>query len=948
MPEDNLVELATFPDNQQHYSGYGVLENAMVMQSKLNILRWSWFPVLITTPAVAGLTLSIQLTGFFQHLEWATYDRFFCLRPLEPPDERITLITIDETDIHHLGQWPIPDATLARLLRTLNRHQPAAIGLDLYRDLPVEPGHQDLVAVMKSTSNLVGVEKGIDSRVRPPQILKQTHRVALSDLLLDADSKIRRILLSHRNSDGEIQFGLGAKLALMYLEELGIALEEIDPQQKHYRLGRAIFIPFSENDSSYVRTNAGGYQVFLNYRGQRDRFHSVSLTEALTDRIEADDISGRIILIGSIAPSLNDLFYTPYSSHSRFFKTSQASPGVVIHANALSQILSAALDGRQLIRARSESFDWLSILLWSGIGAGVCWRLFDLDSPHGTTARIWIVRGAIALAVGCLPITIGYGAFLLGWWICTITPMVAMVGSAATIAGVRIRQLQQQRAQLAHQQLLLERAKMKAEVASQAKSEFLAHMSHEFRTPLNAILGFTQLMHRDTNLNPQQREYLDIINSSGEHLLELIDDVLDLAKIEAGVLPVNERSVDLYQLIDLLDAMFRLKADRKNLDFIVKVNPDVPQYIKVDCQKLRACAINLLGNALKFTERGRITLRVSVAEKLDLEDGRSPRNLIFAVEDTGVGIAREELTHLFDPFVQTQAGRSLGKGTGLGLAITHKFVEVLRGKIEARSVENSGSTFTLEIPIALARPDEMTSASGRRVVGLELNGFFYRILIVDDTDNNRFLLRELLQPLGFEIREAQNGPDAIEIWESWHPHLIWMDTRMPDMDGLETTRQIRSREQMKRVQSQNLTRTVILALSASALEERREEILAAGCDDFAHRPCPKALIFEKMAQYLDVGYLWEEERSSVSSKPNPTSEYQPHTIVLEQLSQMPHPWVRSLAQAANEGNEDRVWELVERIPPERDRLSEDLRALAHDFRLDIILRLTQQTPESCQ
>ncbi|MDY6938741.1 MAG: CHASE2 domain-containing protein [Cyanobacteriota bacterium] len=916
------------------------------MRSKLNILHRSWFPLVIATPAFASFTISIQLTGFFQHLEWATYDRFFELRPLEPPDDRITLVTIDENDISHIGDWPLPDATLAQLIRTLKRYQPAAIGLDIYRNLPVEPGYQAWVEVMRSTPNLIGVEKGIGVLVGPPPILKQADRVALSDFLPDGDSKIRRILLSHPDSDGKNQLGLGAKLALMYLEQQGITLEELDPEEKHYRLGRSVFVPLTENDGSYIRTDAAGYQMLLNYRGRGDRFESISLKDVLDGRIGADEISGRIVLIGSSAPSLNDVLYTPYSSN--IFKTPQPSPGVVIHANAISQIVSAALDGRLLIRSWSEPCDWMWILLWSGIGSFACWALFEIDAPNLAKAWQWTVRGTIAIAIVSSPIVAAYSAFRLGWWIPAISPLVAQISSATAISVVRIRQLQRQRAQLADRSLQLERAKIKAEVASEAKSQFLAHMSHELRTPLNIILGFTQLMDRDSSLNSQHREYLNIINRSGEHLLELIDDVLDLAKIEAGVLCLNESSVDLYRLIDLVESMFRFKADRKGLKFIVKVDSNVPEYIVTDSKKLRACIINLLANAFEFTDRGSIALRVALVGEPNVADDRNPDcGLSFEVEDTGPGIATEELDRLFDPFVQTQTGRNSGEGTGLGLAITQKFVQLLGGTITASSKVGVGTTFEFQIRVTLANAAAIESPAKGRVIGLAADGQTYRILVADDTEENCLLMRQLLEPIGFEVCEAYNGREAIAIWESWHPHLIWMDSRMPQMDGLEATRQIRSREGSLGLSSADSEathreRTVILALSASAFEERREEILAAGCDDFAHKPCPEALVFEKMAQYLDLRYVREEAPQVLPSQIDRASEYQAGTVAIDQLSQMPRPWVQSLTEAANKGCEDRVWALIDEIPPHYDRLARELKALAHDFRLDIILRLARQ------
>lgn len=282
--------------------------------SKLKADRRRWLALLITTPTVAGLVIIVKLTGLFQLLEWATYDQFFRLRPAEPIDERLLIVTVDESDINYVKKWPLPDQTLAQLIKTLQSNKAAVIGLDFYRDLPVEPGHQDWQKVMKSTPNLVGVEKALGMKVAPPQTLSQQNQVALTDLLVDADGKVRRALLSHYTSDRKLRFGLGSKVALMYLEEQKITLKTLDPTKKHYRLGKATFVPFSGDEGAYVRTNSAGYQIFLNYRGQQDRFRTVPLTKVLKNQVDPSLIRDRIILIGSIAPSLNDLLYTPYSS----------------------------------------------------------------------------------------------------------------------------------------------------------------------------------------------------------------------------------------------------------------------------------------------------------------------------------------------------------------------------------------------------------------------------------------------------------------------------------------------------------------------------------------------------------------------------------------------------------------------------------------------------------
>ncbi len=517
------------------------------------------------------------------------------------------------------------------------------------------------------------------------------------------------------------------------------------------------------------------------------------------------------------------------------------------------------------------------------------------------------------------------------------------------------QKLQEQNQQL--QQEIQERlkAEKEAEAASHAKSEFLANMSHELRTPLNAILGFTQVMSRDLQLNTEQREYLGIINRSGEHLLELINDVLDLSKIEAGLISLYESSFDLYRLLDNLEEMFQIKADQKNLQLIFIVPSNVPQYIKADAKKLRVCLINLLGNAIKFTDYGSVTLRVAsrqssvISDQLQRINDTREWTLDFEVEDTGYGIAPEEIDRLFDAFIQTETGRRSAEGTGLGLTITRKFAQLMGGEITVKSVLGEGTSFKFSIKIADGGSDQVVEKPLRRVIGIQSNQESYRILVVDDTKENRLLLVKLLEPIGFEVREAENGSEAVKLWESWQPHLIWMDTRMPILDGLEATRQIRIKEQEMEIESQNISSsmkipssTIIIALTASAFEERRGEILAAGSYDFIRKPFTEEVIFEKIREYLGVAYIYEylpqsQKKHRRIHPIDPTSDL----FFLTELSKMPQSWVAQLYQAANEVNEDLVLQLVKQISDKNTDLNEALMDLLNDFRLDIIVQITQ-------
>jgi adenylate cyclase len=407
---------------------------------------WQWRVVLIAAPTIAVLVMAVNAIGGLQSLEFMFLDLFFCLRPKEEIDPRIVIVTIDEPDIKNIGQWPISDAKLSQVIETIKQQQPLAIGLDLYRDLPVEPGHQQLVKTFESTPNLIGVDKIIGDSVDPPPTLKTLDQVGISDMILDFDGKVRRVLMSHSDNQGQIRLSLGATIGLMYLESQDISLEMIDADKMHLGLGKALFIPLRSNDGGYVDVNAGGYQIVLNYRGDLDDFHTISMTDVLKNQIPADLIPGdenehplrdRIVLIGPIAPSLNDFFFTPYNSS--LLGNSQPMPGVILHANLISQMISGALDARPLLRVWSNLSENVWILAWSFMGAILAWSFCPKTHQqqqrfHGQVIISLILGSSAVLASG-------YLAFLVSWWIPVIRPLLALIGSGLVIITYNNREL---------------------------------------------------------------------------------------------------------------------------------------------------------------------------------------------------------------------------------------------------------------------------------------------------------------------------------------------------------------------------------------------------------------------------------------------------------------------------------------------------------------------------
>ncbi|MCP4716101.1 MAG: response regulator, partial [Deltaproteobacteria bacterium] len=493
----------------------------------------------------------------------------------------------------------------------------------------------------------------------------------------------------------------------------------------------------------------------------------------------------------------------------------------------------------------------------------------------------------------------------------------------------------------------LAQAKAVAEAANQAKSVFLSNMSHELRTPLNAILGFSQLLGHSPNLEPKQQENLDTIRRSGEHLLTLINQVLHLSKIEAGRLTLDEMDFDLYHLLADVESMFDLQATEKGLSLRFERAPDLPRYVRTDNVKLRQVLINLLNNAIKFTAAGRVTVAVKSEKQApegtqDSDISTSPFMLHFSVADTGPGIAAGELETLFEAFVQSKNVYAVQEGAGLGLAISRQFVQLMGGQIHVESEVGRGAVFTFSLPVkAAASILPPPSDIQQRVIGLAPNQPRYRILIVDDKADNRRLLVQLLQPFDFELREAENGQEALEIWTTWQPHLICLDMKMPVMDGYETAKNIRAREggAGQRSAQQNShpgqsRKTSIIAVTATSFEEEQRTALAAGCDDFVRKPFRESEIFDILRRHLDLSFVYETE-----DRPPAAIQQPPQALTPAALAALPEECFTALQSAAHRLSITEMEVVINDIKEHDETLADALVELLRKYRFDILHKL---------
>jgi CHASE2 domain-containing sensor protein/nitrogen-specific signal transduction histidine kinase/ActR/RegA family two-component response regulator len=860
------------------------------MKTQLKQLIYPLRYVCMIAPVVMAIAGGMSYLGGFNLVERSLRDEFFQLRPPEAKETEIVIVTIDEQDIKEAANWPISDQVLANLITGISRHQPAVIGLDVYRNLPEEPGHQSLVEVFKTTKNLYGVEKMSGLRVDPAPILQQQERVALADVMVDDDRKVRRAFLTATDAKQEdrLKVGLATQMATRYLEGKQIELQEINAEKQHFRLGKADFIGLQEHEGGYSdRDDIGGYQILMNWRGPLAMFSNLKMRDILAGRVQTEQLKGKIVLIGSIAPSTNDFLGTPYSQGS---VGAEQTPGVVVHANITSQIIRGALEGRSLM----YGWQWPLQVLWLG-----AWTL-------GGTFGLWYLLvwregkrdlfGGASLWTACLAVggmgALAYGAFLGGILIPVVAPLMAyLLGNIATTIAYKQQRLLSANGQLAiaNEQLIdysknletkvanrtaeLATAKVAADAANCAKSEFLANMSHELRTPLNGILGYAQILQRSSRIEPKEQEGIRVIQQCGTHLLTLINDILDLSKIEARKLELTPAEFHLASFLTGIGEICTVRAEEKGIEFHLDLPENIPTAIISDEKRLRQVLINLLGNAIKFTDQGRVTLRVRTIDSIPMANPVTSL-LRFQIEDTGIGMHPAQLEKIFLPFEQVGSAARRSEGTGLGLAISQRMIEIMGSSLQVQSRLGEGSLFWLDLQLPIAKGWENWAEKNTTANIIGIKGKQPTVMAIDHQAKYYAVVAQLFASLGCQMVGQEDLDNPLESIRQHRPSILILD--LDRQGNPELLQRLRSEAQLQDL--------LVFACSASVFKSDRQHSLDLGASDFLPQPIQIADIVKLLERHLQVDWIYQTTPSSQPDPPRLESiAATPDMMVLEQL-----------------------------------------------------------------
>lgn len=552
-------------------------------------------------------------------------------------------------------------------------------------------------------------------------------------------------------------------------------------------------------------------------------------------------------------------------------------------------------------------------------------RLYPLQSLQSTL--VWVTfypvvmisAVIVGISGGLLAITLSCLIALYGWSFIVSAPFINTHGDwiglyVFIFNGLMMSSVAEAMKRASYR---AKEAQKKAELANMAKSAFLSTMSHELRTPLNAILGFSNIMLNDPAATKEQRDNLNIINQSGDHLLNLIDDVLDMAKIEAGKIIYESSAIHLTNLLNTMVNMMRIRAIEKDIQLLVEFSEDLPVFVKTDSNKLRQIIVNLLGNAIKFTSHGGVSFRVEFESK-------NKHWLIMCIEDSGIGISKDDIKNIFEPFVQVGAAHHIQKGTGLGLSLVKEYTKMMGGEISVSSKLGEGSIFRLKLPIELAKEHEVLQIQKRgKVLGLEKDQPNYRILIVEDQKENWILLSTLLENVGFTVAIAKNGQEGVNIFKTFIPHFIFMDKRMPVMDGINATIAIR--------QLKNGNDVKIVAVSASAFIEQRAEMIHVGMDDFIRKPYRPSEIYAVLEKHLGVRFIYEQLSEADLEKDNKVE------ILPNDFMCLPSLLRQNFAKSLLSGDTEMIGNLLTEIENINPLLSKNITYHVDNFNYLIIL-----------